>query len=933
LSGGIVPIDLFTVLGIPFLDEDYIHISVSIATLASLNEFKIMLDCGDGSFTENFYYYTVRVSDIQQATANTLTQLGAAQLADQRATIDEETAAASKKGNLNAVAGNQTTPGDGQWADIVFPINALTRVGSDNTKNLHTVIKVQYLFNVNAATNISLAAGTIIGTYSPDVGDTGIPYMYWKRARCSITGALSNPSPMMRYGVNPRRSFVTVNCGTSYPDSQMDTWDIFRQGGSLSKKLHIGSIPIATGTFTDNYSDDAIENNDEMDNSNFEPFPTIGPAITANSASVVGTTMVVVFPSASASPIAAGTLSQIAALLPGNLINIGQQVFTLWTRPTFISSTSSTQTWLFQLVENAGTQTNPAVSIAEPAIANQMHPYVWGPDSNGVLFSVGDPLRPGVLSRTNPQNPDSCDEKNADELCAPSEPLQNGELLGGVSCVASTSRWWVGYPQQNEVTPYRWVEIPVGRGLAAPFGICSNGQSVFFWAKDGIYRHSLGAGESLTDADLYNLFPHEGVISPPSIVLLSGQTVYAPNYKYASNFHLAVAGNFLFADYIDTGINWRTLVLDLRTGGWSVDATTPITTVHAIPTSAIGSTTGLSAPAPQLFFGGYDGGIYTEASTGGTESVLWIAATRADTMGDLRADKQFGDTFLDLLAAGGNVTVTPVLDGALFSPATSITGGQTSRSTALVNLSGEQLARNLGLLLSGTDVGAQTKLYAWQPSYIVKPEDTGNRFGDWDDCGTPGAKFFQGFVIHCDTDGIAKNISIRNADTNTIEQTFTITASGEQELAFSFTTPFVAHLVREEPDAVSWKKYSITWVFQPTPETVTNWITQPTSHGMLGYQHVKEARCFVNAPSAVTFSITVDGTPYTYPIPATIGFTRVTIPFGPWKGRVFQYGATSAAGFQMVEEEFCVLAKAWGDSGPYVPVKLMGGKMVPLATI
>ena len=176
-------------------------------------------------------------------------------------------------------------------------------------------------------------------------------------------------------------------------------------------------------------------------------------------------------------------------------------------------------------------------------------------------------------------------------------------------------------------------------------------------------------------------------------------------------------------------------------------------------------------------------------------------------------------------------------------------------------------------------------------------------------------------------------MTIRDSDTGTAQQVFTITHNGQQEKAYSFTKPFVAHLVREEPDLVPWKKYKLTWVTQPTPEVVRNWITQPTAHGMLGFQHVKEARFAYNAPQPVTFTITIDGVAYPYVLPPTAGYVRSTIPFGPWKGRVFQYSAVSTAGFQVWVEDFALLVKPWGDAGPYTTVKLIGGNLGPMATI
>jgi hypothetical protein len=120
-------------------------------------------------------------------------------------------------------------------------------------------------------------------------------------------------------------------------------------------------------------------------------------------------------------------------------------------------------------------------------------------------------------------------------------------VLDGLSFVASTMEWWALYPQQNEAQRYSVVKQPMTRGLAAPFGHCNDGKSIYYWAKDGIWSSSAG---SLTDADLANIFPHDGVAGANYVY--NGQTVYAPDYAYASQFRLAHANGYLYADYVSS---------------------------------------------------------------------------------------------------------------------------------------------------------------------------------------------------------------------------------------------------------------------------------------------------------------------------------------------------------------------------------------------
>jgi hypothetical protein len=140
-------------------------------------------------------------------------------------------------------------------------------------------------------------------------------------------------------------------------------------------------------------------------------------------------------------------------------------------------------------------------------------------------------------------------------------------------------------------------------------------------------------------------------------------------------------------------------------------------------------------------------------------------------------------------------------------------------------------------------------------------------------------------------------------------------------------------LVREEPDSTPWRKFGIKYVFEKTPETVLNWQTQPTSHGLPGFQHVKELLFAYNATAPVTFTLIVDGVPQNYTLPATTGYQKVLISLQAIKGLVFQYDAVSSQPFQIWVNDIEVKVKAWGDPGPYLNWQKMGAIMGERATI
>lgn len=922
-----------------FQSQDYIHFSMNVDNLAGLNEMKILFDVGDGTFTRNFYTYSVRQNDIVAGISNQLTQLGVAQLVSQRATIDEENAAES--GNQGTTSSSaQSTTGSAQWSEILFPISALERVGNDQTKSLQNVNAVQVLFNASSAINVQFNSMSVLGGFAPDVGQIGAPYQYIIRARSSITGAVSNPSPPMRYGVTTRRGQVSVYVPISYPtDPQADTWDVFRFGGALTAYTYIGSVPIgSTNAFLDTYGDDAVISSQQADYENFEPWPTIDLPFNQTASQVNGTTAVVTITDAT-------LMSNVMRYLPGNLVQIGQQVYTLWTRPTQIPATS---TFLFQFLENAGSFTNQVIKIYEPAMANQVLPYLWGPtEEGGNIFGCGDSLRPGYVYFSKNFNPDAAPDNYNLEVSPPSEPLLGGEVLNGYSYVASTDRWWQLRPSFGGQSQYTSVEAPVGRGLAAPFGHCTDGSKIYFVAKDGIYVTAGGPGVSLTDADRYNLFPHDGVAGQN--YTYNGVTIFAPDYGRAQTFRLSYNNNYLFFDYQDSAGAARTMVYDIRHQGWSDDVYLGGlgATIHYSIEQQEGSLNTSDQYYGLQIVGGADGKLYKVVDGQGDNNlnpIACIIATKEFTAEDERSQKLFGDFFLDYLNPNPNVidtlTVTPVSLGAPISPATALAFNTARQQSPIDFVTPPGLySFSVGLFFTWfvrSNV-PPTVLYTWQPSYINKPEITTGRAQDWDNAGDEGAKWVQGFILEAIAPA-TKQIGVRNGDNQILQQTFAVNHPIQQEKAYSFTQPFVAHMMRIEPqDTVPWNFFNVKWVYQRTPEQVTTWWTQASSCGWRGYGHVYSAEVSYASQAPVNFLMTFDGTTQTYILPSTGGvLTKAFLNLMANKGKLYSFQFQSTAGFsdlQIWEESFVLQVGAWDRREAYAYHVSVGGKVGTLAEI
>ena len=917
-----------------FQQDDYIHFSIRFDDLTLLNECKIMFDIDDGSFTKNFYYYAVRPNDIVAGIANTLTQIGVAQIVSQRRAIDEERAFEAKSQGKTASSA-QTAPGTSQWSEIMFPIRELTRVGGDQSKSLMNVTKVRLVVNSSGTVAVAFNSITIVGGFSPDVGTTAAPYNYRIRPRNSITGTKGNPSPPMRYVVNPRRQpvYITIPdpATTAALDPQIDVWDVFRYGGTVTSWRYIGQALASSNTvFIDNFSDAAALAGEELETDNYEPWPTVDVPLNAVASQVVGTTVLLTVP-------AGRTISNY---LPGNLIRLSNgNVYTLRFRPQRVFNTQ----WKMELMENAGSLTNATLMIYEPDVANSHQPYLWGPDAAGTVFGVGDTLRPGTVSYTKNNQPESVPDKYNQEITPPTEPLMGGVVLDGLSFVASTERWWAMYPQpQNPLQRYSVIQQPIPRGVAAPYAVCTDGRSIYFVAKDGIWSSSQG---SLTDADLYNIFPHEGVnggVVPGQDYSYAGIVVHSPDYSRAGRFRLSYSNYYLYFIYPDSAGTYHCLTYDTRRGAWVMDDYTnqngqlitnlAVTCVYHVEQQAGSLLTDGTATYPRTVMGTNVGYVTEQGYSNDLGVVNAFIATREWDGGDARASEQWGDVMLDCAPqAPAGITVTPLALGAQVS-APVVVPTSLVRAQSFISLGGGILSNFLGISASWieTENTSPTELFLWQPSFIDKPETIADRDTDWYFPPT-GSSFWQGFVLRADTFNIPKGLQVRDGDSKLIHSfTPIVLHNGETSHAYSFDAPFQAYSVRIEPtDQVPWRFFDVEWIYEDSPEAAQTWVTQGTSFGLTGYMHIKQISAAYMSTVPITLALTTyDGlSPAPITLPSTGGaLQKITFQLTPNKGQLYFFSATASAPFSLYLPDWEILVGKWGRVDGYLRYSKLGGE-------
>lgn len=791
--------------GVP-QDNDLFHISLTVAGDPSdLVQIKISFDIDDGSFTRNTLYYPVSESMLQQVMNNSQSQFTTTTLLATNNTVYQAIYDALRKHGynpasvLNPTAAISINPSTGQvqiigrdgrlitlnvpfvtgvrqYTELTVTLSSLSRTGNNMTRTLADTTAVQIAVITKAfASGVQMVVGFgsmwIGGGAQPDTGANGGPYYYRTIGRSSLTGAKSNPTPGTRYGVMPRVQPVWVELPQPY-DDQIDTWDIFRYGGTITSWHYIGSAHVTDRWFRDNIFDSQASAGDPLEFDNFEPWPSIelpfhSETTGISRVDVVGTLMNVFGPSTAFPP-------TIARWLAGTLITLNQNtVYTLWNRPVPILGG-----WQFRFIETAGAQSNPSIFIAEPIVANQHLPYLWGPDAAGIMYACGDPLRPGTFQGSKPNAPDATPD-TAYDLVAPSEPLLGGQIIDGLSLVASSKRWWQLQPALSSAQQWNPIETPAGRGLAAPYGHATDGRLIYFWAKDGIYAMQPGLpAQSLTDADLGNLFPQaETGITIGFDVMYAGFKIFAPDYRFAAWFRLSVMNSMLRAHYWDRHGHVRTLVLDMTPDSagsprmaWSVDdyhdpvmvSYQPVQPPAAVQT--IGSTS-----YPENYFGDQNGRVWqeTDIHNDGHHPIPVALATSEFDGGDERVRKEWLDAMVDILSPSRGGTLQPVANGEVIPDVVGEIPVEHKRTQHIIPITKEEgepahdepelQPTDLGLLFHWTDdfreIHHPTVLYKWTQEWINQPVEIKTWESNHVTCGLDGYWFIYRLRIAYETAG------------------------------------------------------------------------------------------------------------------------------------------------------------------------------------
>ena len=972
----------------PIQPEDLIHLSLQVTDFSKITEIQLQFDCdaATNDFTRNYFFKSIRPPDIQAAINQTASSLTAQQIAIQRQQLDayvsqlQSERAALEQELLSAGGGYgdysaydwrrqriqdidndlatragysgygdtpdayqpppTTTPGitgSSQWSELKLSFGSFYRVGSDSSRGWRDI--KAFRVTIKTGTDVtglkigldSLWVGGTYGILANSAGDvssttslTGINYVY--RARNTVTGTRSNPSPPMRSLMFPERQSITVTIPTTtYPDTQADVFDVFRIGGTLANYHYVGTAVKPGGQtnaeFVDTIPDEIAVTQALLEVDRFKPW--IQPAApVSGTCNVVGTRV---------TQIAGGSFS--TRWVRGTVLLIDGKAYTLYTSPA-----SST---VLELNESAGTLTSVRFEVPEPLLDGQALPVIFGPFGTGsvgeFIFGLGDPVNPGYLYWTNGNDPESCSDVNTLEVSSPSEPLINGTVLDGIVYVWSDRRSWRILPSfsggaTGGGSMFYAQETAMGKGLAARWGLAT-GDNLYFVSWDGIYASRGDAVESLTDDSLAPLFKRDGVVYTEATTY-SGYSSYLRPLSFSASdlakARLTYTKDGLFFTYVcdpqsqaETA-RYITLYYSFLTKGWVTDSycgastdplsnyTRTLSTFHRVGGRGI----------DLLTAGSVDGKLYhfdTTKQLDDTYPINCLFDSGLETFGDTRSLKQLMDVKLDLDIDGRPVQVIRI-DGPspTSSGATATIGVNTDyeRKWYTLDTSGTTSYNSgFGIQVFWTSVeGSVPKLYEWQPSVLPKGIST-SAATDWIRPAGGRAFWCQGMFLTA----IGTGTLIVEKEDGGVLATLEISHPTEQTRPYTWPAQPVRQVrLRGATASDNFVIIAAQMEGKSDSDLAIRWDTQATSLGLPGYFHIRDMLVAYESTTPISLTIFIEGVAQeTITLPSTGGRRlRHYFPVPATKGKYFRFILTSAGSndepFRLFLNDCEVRAKPWG---------------------
>lgn len=612
---------------------------------------------------------------------------------------------------------NQYGPGDvvgNSWTEILVPISSGQRSGSDQTRTFANIKALQIQLQTTGGCSFGFDCWYFMGTYGPFVQpNSPVGLLYQTTNRDSSTGAASVPGPPTRYELFPLREEVIVTPTTS-TEAGVDSLDIYRQGGTITHFTYVGTVAnntVTPNSFLDTQPDALIAASASPDLTLIQPWPELDNAWTGV-VNVVGTSVTWV----------SGTLFNVN-LLAATVITINGINYQVHGNPK--------STTFLELTASAGAQSVVPYSIASPTIAAQPLAFVFGPLEGPfapVAFGLGDRKNAGTLYYSNTSNLDAASDANTIELCAPSEPLISGAVWNGFAiCGSRDNIFSVKYSYLTTLgvgsagSLYQFLRLPSASGMWSRWACCRGPNGVYFLGRDGVYLTTDQGSVNITDAQLYPLFPHDGMAAAP--ILTAGAEIDPVDMTLLNDLRLSYCDGDIYFDFVDIRSNNVTLRYEIEKKRWFLHYYgdgTGISTHYLVEASD-------SLPKEQTLFLLSRSLGYIYKSGGDTDDSVDVNSlfnTPSYDGGDERAQKLYIDQMTD--ADGiGLLTVFQGYDNNLLYTPAQLIGLSGTRVQTLINISntgaGLALQRNISFKYSWKGGPDGPRVYAVEPSGYAQP--------------------------------------------------------------------------------------------------------------------------------------------------------------------------------------------------------------------
>jgi hypothetical protein len=535
-------------------------------------------------------------------------------------------------------------------------------------------------------------------------------------------------------------------------------------------------------------------------------------------------------------------------------------------------------------------------------------PIIFGP-VNGLTFGLGNTREPSTFYWTLPDRIDYWPANYKQQAAASGEELLTGCVWGGEGYVASNLRWFRLLPDLNNAANVTSQPTGATKGVISRWAMCVGPDGVYFVSDDGLYKHTGGPQENLTDGEMYPLFNGET------------RNGYAPiDFSVPNQIRLGTVLNEVWMQFQDTNGATQHLVWNALTREWRIVTPGVATGV------AWGEIESPGNPPKLLLFGGLTTAkVYSHTGTSDDGAAISVnVRTPALDQGFSRNVKQYGDVVTKYTPNAQVITVQALLDDETNALAGQLLPAGGGTQLQPLNPFGDLPAegRNIALDFSWSTAGTPPILDLYGVSYFVQPDVTATRISDWDDGGAPGEKYFKGCVLDCDTGGQDKTIVVEGTlydGAVTTITTLTVNANGRRKLTFTWPRQAVT-LVRIRPtDADTWSRWAWQWIFDEEPLALSRWETEPLDLAMAGWKMIPEMWLTLRSQAQVTLTVTayydtlgVGSAAEVYIIPSTAGAKRgfrQTLKAG--KGVLYSFLFTTLDGsrFRLYREETHVLVK------------------------